>query len=306
MFEPFAVRTNQDFVRDQIAGELDSLALFCPSRVEEPGFRDWWKRAGRVGASPSVAARAYGNEDDDEIREIEQAASRIAVPTLVLRRPAHALSPDASSDPIMALIPGAVRVELPGEDLLIYGCEVDALLAEVSNFVTGEYRVPAPDRELAAILFSDLVASTERAAALGDAHWKRLLDHHDEVARSCIGRRGGSLIKIDGDGTLATFSSATNAVRAAQELRAALLQHELQLRAGIHVGEVDRRGDDVSGIAVVIAARVMAHAQPGELLVSEAVPPVVAGSGIQFSERGEQQLKGVPGTWCLYAITPDD
>jgi class 3 adenylate cyclase len=306
MFEPFPVRTDQDFVRAQIAGELDSLALFCPSRVDEPGFREWWRRAGRVGASPTVAARAYGEEDDGEIREIEQAALRITVPTLVLRRPAHALSPDPSSDPIMSLVPGALRVDLPGEDLVIYGGEADALLAEVSNFVTGEYRLPAPERVLAAVFFSDLVASTERATALGDAHWKRLLDHHDEVARSCIGRRGGAIIKIDGDGILALFPSATNAVRAAQELRAALLQHELQLRVGIHVGEVDRRGDDVSGIAVVVAARVMAQARQGEVLVSEAVPPVVAGSDIEFQERGEQQLKGVPGAWSLYAIPTGD
>jgi class 3 adenylate cyclase len=306
MFEPFDVRTDRKLIRAQIAGEIDSVRLFCPSRAEEPGFREWFTRAGREGASPQSAERAYGEENDDEIRQIEQAASRIAVPTLLLRRPAHALSPDRLSDPILALVPNAVRVDLPGEDHLIFGGEVDALLAEVTLFVTGGARLPAPERELAAIMFSDLVASTERATALGDAHWKRLLDRHDEVARSCIGRRGGTIIKIDGDGILATFPSATNAIRAAQDLRTALLRERLELRAAIHVGEIEHRGHDVSGIAVVIAHRVMEHAKSGEVLVSEAVPPVATGSGLQFQESGRRQLKGVPGTWCLYTVHQED
>lgn len=196
---------------------------------------------------------------------------------------------------------------MPGRDLLIFGGEADALLAEVSRFITGEHRLPEPERALAAIFFSDLVGSTEQATVLGDAHWKRMLDRHDEVARSCIGRRGGAIIKIDGDGdgVLALFTSATNAIRAGCELRTALLRDDLRLRVGIHVGEVDRRDHDVSGIAVVIAARVMAHAKHGGLLVSEAVPPVVAGSGIEFQAYGEHEVKGVPGTWRLYALVEE-
>src|SRR5262249_55534496 len=145
MFEPLDVRTDSSFIQAQIGGTIDSVTLFCPSRADEPGFREWLTRAGRVGASPMMEARAYSYEDDGEVREIEQAASRIVVPTLVLRRPAHALSPDPASDPIISLVPGAVRIELPGEDHAIYGGEVDALLAEVSQFVTGEHRLPAPE-----------------------------------------------------------------------------------------------------------------------------------------------------------------
>ena len=300
--EPFPVRTDRALIGAQIAGEIDSVTLFCPSRADEPGFRQWFTHAGRVGASPQLAARLYGQEEEHEIHEIERIASRLSVPVLVLRRPAHPLSPDHASDPLLSLIPGAVRIDLPGDDLLIFGSEVDSLLAEVSQFVTGDRHLPPPERTLAAIFFSDLVASTEQAAALGDAHWKRLLDHHDEVVRACIGRRGGTIVKIDGDGTLATFPSASNAVRAAQELRTALVQDRLELRVGIHVGEVDYRTDDISGIAVVIAHRVMEYAGQGEVIVSEAVPPAVAGSGLGFQERGEHMLKGVPGTWRLFEV----
>src|SRR5262249_44038629 len=162
----------------QLQGEADSVALWCPSRADEPGFRDWFNRAGQFGASPRLAERAYPLLSDDDVREIEEAASRIRVPVLVLRRPAHPLCPPRTSDPITALVPGAVRVELPGEDLSTFGGEVDALLAEVFRFVTGEHRMSAPERILAAVLYSDLVASTDRAAALGDARWKRVLDRH--------------------------------------------------------------------------------------------------------------------------------
>jgi class 3 adenylate cyclase len=305
MLEPSDPRLlDPAMVRLQLEGKADSLAYFCPSRADEPGFRAWFDRAGQQGASPRLAARAYPQWTDGEIREIEATVSRVDVPTLVLRRPAHIASPEPAHDWAMAHVPGAVRVDLPGEDLLLFGGEVDALLAEVSRFVTGEHRLPAPERVLAAILFSDLVASTERASELGDAHWKRLLDRHDTVARACIGRRGGTIVKIDGDGILATLPSVTNAVRAGQELRSALARDGLDVRAGIHVGDIDRRGDDISGIAVNIAARVMAHAGAGELLVSEVVPALVSGSGMQFEDRGEHTLKGVPGMWRLFEVIP--
>lgn len=305
MLEPVDPRQlDPAMIRLQLEGKADAVAYFCPSRADEPGFRAWFERAGQQGASPRLAARAYPEWTEDEICEIEETISRVDVPTLVLRRPAHIASPEPAHDWAMAHVPGAVRVDLPGRDLLLFGGEVDALLAEVSRFVTGEHRLPTPERELAAILFSDLVGSTERASELGDAHWKRLLDRHDTVARSCIARRGGTIVKIDGDGILATLPSVTNAVRAGQELRSALARDGLDVRAGIHVGDIDRRGDDISGIAVNIAARVMAHAGAGELLVSEVVPALVSGSGIEFEDRGEQTLKGVPGTWRLFEVIP--
>ena len=295
-------RFDPEHVRAQIAGEIDSVALLCPSRADEPGFREWFTRAGQSGASPRLAARAYPIPNDDQVREIEEGAACCRIPTLVLRRPAHFYSPDRSNDRFLALVAGAVRVDLPGEDLSIYGGEVDALLAEASRFVTGSYRAPSPQRVLAAVMYSDLVASTERATSIGDAHWKRLVDRHDEVAHSCVGRRGGAVIKTTGDGVLATFPSATNAIRAAQEIRAALVQHDLHMRVGIHVGEIDQRGNDISGIAVTIAARVMAHAGPGEILVSHAVPPAITGSDIEFHDRGMRRLKGIAETWRVYTV----
>lgn len=293
-----------DIIRGQIAGEIDSVALFCPSRANEPGFREWFTRAGRVGASPTLAGNAYPTWTDDEAREIEQATARIAAPTLVLRRPANQYSPPAASDPVVTLVPGAVRVDLPGEDLLHYGGEVDALLAEISRFVTGEYRLPAPECALAGVLFSDVVASTEQASALGGERWKRLLDRHDELARRCVGRRGGAVIKTTGDGVLAILPSAISAIRAGQELRAALGEEGLDVRVGIHVGDVDRRGDDISGLAVNIAARIMHLAAPGEILVSRTVTDLIAGSTIDFADRGDHELKGVPGAWGLFSVTP--
>src|SRR5262249_52662016 len=304
LFEPVWGRPDAELLRGQFEGTIDSIALWCPSRADEPGFREWFTRAGQTGASPRMAQSAYPVASDDEIRAVEDAASRVRVPVLVLRRPRHALSPERATDPILALLPGALRVDLPGEDVLIYGGEIDALLAEVSRFVTGDYRVPEPERALTAVLYTDLVASTTRATAMGDAHWKRLLDRHDAVSRACVGRRGGTVVKTTGDGILAIIPSVTNALHAAGELHAALGEEELEVRVGIHIGDVDRRGDDISGIAVVIAARVLALAEAGETLVTTAVVGSTAGTSFQFETRGEHQLKGVTGTWLLYAITP--
>ena len=301
LINPSAIRFDRSIVLAQLQGEADSVALWNPSRADEPGFREWFNRAGQLGASPRLAERAYPPLSDDEVRDIEQAASRVRVPTLVLRRPAHPLCPPRASDPIMALVPGALRVDLPGEDLSAFGGEVDALLAEIFRFVTGEHRLPPAERILAAVLYSDLVASTDRTTALGDARWRRVLDRHDEIARACIGRRGGTVIKTTGDGILAILASATNALRAARELRAELLEQDLEVRVGIHVGDIDRRGDDISGVGVVIAARILNLAAPGEVLVSSATVSATTGEPIQFEPRGEHHLKGIPGTWPIFA-----
>jgi class 3 adenylate cyclase len=296
-------RWPRDIVQKQIAGEMDSVALFCPSRANEPGFREWFTRAGRIGASPTRAAHAYPTWTDAEASDIARATARITAPTLVLRRPASQFSPPAASDPVVALVPGALRVDLPGEDLMFYGNEVDALLAEITKFVTGEHRVPAPECALAAVLFSDVVASTEQAATLGGERWKRLLDRHDELARTCVGRRGGTVIKTTGDGILATLPSGISAIRAAQELQSTLAAEGLKIRIGVHVGDIDLRNDDISGLAVNIAARIMHLAAPGELLVSRTVTDLIVGSTIPIADRGEHELKGVPGTWRLFCIT---
>ncbi len=290
-------------IRGQIEGEIDSVPIVCPSRANEPGFREWFNRAGQLGASPGMAERSYAQGTEDEIHSFWAAALRLRVPTLVLRRPASRFSPPSASDPFLTLVPGAIRIDLPGEDLAHFGGEVDALLAEIAHFVTGERRAPTPERLLAAVLYTDLVASTDRATSVGDARWKHVLDRHDEVSRACIGRRGGTVIKTTGDGILAIVPSAANAFRAARELRTALLEEDLEVRVGIHVGDIDRRGDDISGIGVVIAARLLGLATPGEILASSVAVGATTGEPITFVPRGEHNLKGVPGTWPLFTMT---
>jgi class 3 adenylate cyclase len=169
--------------------------------------------------------------------------------------------------------------------------------------VTGEHQLPAPECALAAVLFSDVVGSTERASALGGERWKRLLDRHDHVARTCVGRRGGTVVKTTGDGVVATLPSAISALRAAQEMQAALSDEGLEVRVGVHVGDVDRRGVDISGLAVNIAARIVNIATSGEILVSSTVRQAAASAPLQFESRGEHSLKGVAGEWELFAVS---
>ena len=300
-----AIAPPAELIQGQLAGEIDSVALFAPSRADEPGFREWFDRAGRVGASPRLAAHAFPTPSDAERRAIELAMSRLSAPTLVLRRPASAFSPEPADDLIAAIVPGAVRVDLPGEDRFIVGGEVDALLTEITAFVTGERRPPAPECALAAVLFSDIVASTEQASTLGGERWKRVLDRHDSVSRACVTRRGGAIVKTTGDGIVAIFPAAISAVRAAQDLRAALDHEGLTVRVGLHVGDVDQRGDDISGLAVHIAARIMNLAAPGEILASSTFQSIASAAPVEFEARGEHALKGVAQTVALFAVTDE-
>jgi class 3 adenylate cyclase len=304
LMEPALGRFDRAFIDRQIAGEVDSVEWIAPSRAEEPGFREWFLRAGQVGASPSAAARSYLIPDDDELRALEAAGARTAVPFLLLRRPAASFSPPRDQDSVAALVRGSERVEIPGRDLAMFGGEADAMLAEISRFVTGEHRLPAAERVLVAVLFTDVVGSTEQVSAMGDAHWARLLDRHDAIARSCVGRRGGRVVKFEGDAVMAVFPSAGEAVRCGVDLIAAVADVGLQIRVGIHAGDVDRRGDDLSGMAVNLAARVSAAAGTGEVLVSETVPRLVTGASLAFADRGEHTLKGVPEPWRLFAVVP--
>ena len=304
MVEPTLWRYDRAFIDEQISGAVDSLAWIAPSRADEPGFREWFVRSGQIGASPSAAARSYLVPDEEEVRALEDAAARMAVPFLVLRRPAHPFSPPSDQDAVAAAVRGAARIEIPGRDLAMYGNEAGAMLAEISQFVTGEHLLPEAERVLAAVLFSDVVGSTEQASAMGDTRWARLLDRHDALARSCVGRRGGRVVKFEGDAVMAVFPSAGEAVRCALDLIAAVADVGLEIRVGIHAGDVDRRGDDLSGMAVNIAARVSAAAGTGEVLVSETVPRLVTGASLAFADRGVHTLKGVPEPWRLFAVVP--
>jgi class 3 adenylate cyclase/pimeloyl-ACP methyl ester carboxylesterase len=306
LIDPSPLRVDDTLIRGQLAGEVDSVALFCPSRADEPGFREWFANAGQRGASPRRAAYAYPVTTADDLAEIEHGAASTSVPTLVLRRSANRFCPPRATDPMLALVPTAVRVDLPGQDVFAFGGELDALLEELTRFVTGARPSLAHQRAVTAILCSDLVGSTDRASAVGDAHWKRMLDRHDEIVRACVARRGGTLIKTMGDGTLATVPSASNALRAAEDLRAALGDEGLAVRVGVHIGDVDRRGDDISGLAVVIATRLLALAAPGEIVATSTAVQAATGYPHRFESRGDHRLKGVSGEWAVFALAARD
>jgi len=197
-------------------------------------------------------------------------------------------------------IPCAKFVELPGEDHAGWEGDQDPGNDEIEEFITGHRPVHEPDRVLATVLFTDIVGSTDKAQALGDRRWRDLLDQHDEVARAQLDRHQGRLVKTTGDGLLATFDGPARAIRCASTLREVL---PVPIRAGLHTGEVELRGDDVGGIAVHIGARVAAVAGAGEVLVSRTVKDLVAGSGINFTDKGTFTLKGVPDEWQLYAVS---
>ena len=188
LFEPnTGVRADHDIWRRQIEGEIDSVTLWLPSRADEPGFREWFNSAGQRGASPRLAVRAYARITDDDLRRVTDASSAGQDPDAPLTSTCTSAQPCTGRRSDNRLIPETTRVDLPGSDLSVLGGEVDALIGEIAQFVTGEHHPPAPDRELVAVLCTDLVASTARASELGDARWKRVLDRHDEISRSCIG-----------------------------------------------------------------------------------------------------------------------
>lgn len=229
----------------------------------------------------------------------------IRVPTLVLHRTTDLAVPIEAARYTAGLIPGAKLIEHhEGDHFLVTG-NYPALCADIEEFVTGT-RNDAPatiDRILATVMFTDIVDSTTQAAQMGDAAWRKVLDEHDRTARRLIEQHRGRLIKTTGDGVLATFDGPGRAIRCALGMEPALARLNLSVRAGLHTGEVEDRGDDIGGIAVHAASRVMANAAPGEVLVSRVVADLVAGSGISFADRGETQLKGVPGTWRMLAAS---
>jgi class 3 adenylate cyclase len=280
------------------------LEAAAPSRVDDPAFRAWVDRAGRIGASPGTAGRIWSSIFETSPEERAAGLNDVRTPTLVLHRADCQVLPLSGSRTLAALLPDARLVVLPGADLIPYAGDVDALLAEISVFVAGEHRARAPDRAMLAVLFTDIVGSTEQATSSGDATWRGVLDHHDQMVRSALGRHGGTLVKTTGDGILATFDSASRALAGATDLRAALADIGLQVRVGIHVGEVERRGEDVAGLAVHVAARIMSQAAAGQILVSGAVAQVAAGGLHQFTTLARRALKGLQGEWDVLSLVP--
>jgi class 3 adenylate cyclase len=236
---------------------------------------------------------------DTDVRSV---LPTIRVPTLIIHR-AGDLRADVRGSRWMAeQIQGARYVELPGDDHLIWA-NPDPIFDAVEEFITGVPPASVPDRMLTTVLFTDIVGSTEAAAAMGDDEWRRALDRHDELVRRYVERYRGREIKTTGDGFLAAFDGPARAVRCAQAIADAVTALGIQIRGGAHTGEVEVRGDDIGGLAVHIAARVAGLAGAGEVLASRTVKDLVAGSGISFTSRGTHELKGVPGHWELYAAS---
>ena len=279
------------------AQSIDDLPFTAPSVASDASFTSWWRRAGHRGASPAMARGVWRAAATD----LRFVLDHIQVPTLVLHARDDRLIPAHFGRYVADHIAGARYVELDTADHLPWVAEAD-FAGEIEEFLTGA-RQPAPSgRLLATVLLTDIVSSTEKAIAVGDRTWKERLDLHDRAVDRQFERFGGHLVKRTGDGVLATFDGPARAVQCAGAIRAATHQLGLDVRVGLHTGEIERRGDDVAGIAVHLAQRVSALAQPGEILVSRTVVDLVTGSGLEFADRGEQELKGVPGTWRLYAV----
>jgi class 3 adenylate cyclase len=278
---------------------LDSEAFlrhFAPSAVNNPEFARWLGRCQRLSDSHENLMARVRDQGDMDLRHV---LPTIRVPTLVVyRRNARV----GQYRYVAQHIAGAKQFEVEGEDVLAFVGDTDPMLDAIEEFVTGELPAHETDRVLATVLFTDVVGSTQHAARLGDRRWKELLTNHDRVVGREIERHRGRRIKSTGDGVLATFDGPGRAVRCASAVRQVVGSFGIETRAGMHTGEIELRGDDVAGMAVHIGARVAALANSGEVLVSGTVKDLVIGSGIEFESRGEHELRGVPGTWSLFAL----
>lgn len=276
--------------------ELDILSVIAPSVAGDARFRNWFDAAGRRGASP---ATALALTNAMFTWSLDGLLGSVTAPALVLHRSGNAFVPVEEAEALAAGMANARLEVLPGDDLVAWVGDVDPLLDAIESFLTGAVAATTT-RTLATVLFTDLVSSTEAAAKHGDRKWRELLDVHDNTARRVVRRHNGELVKSTGDGLLAVFDAPGAAIRAAKDLQADISALGLEMRAGIHTGEIERRGADVGGIAVHVAARVQALAGAGEIVVSAVIPALTSGAEFQFDDLGDHQLKGVPGDWRLY------
>jgi class 3 adenylate cyclase len=284
---------------DAVEKGLDYLSLAAPTAAADPSFRAWWVKAGYRGASPSAARMIQSVWLRADVRPV---LPFVRVPSLIIHRRDNDAIRVGHGRYLAEHIPGARLVELDGADDLYWVGDTDEMLAEIEEFLTGERTANDPDVVLATVLFTDIVGSTGRMAEIGERAWSTLLDRHDAAIRRQLGRFGGTEVKTTGDGLVATFTGPAQAVRCAQAIRDAAGQIGLEVRVGVHTGQIENRGVDIGGMAVHIAARVQAAARPGEILVTRTVVDIAVGSGIEFEPRGQRVLKGVPGRWPLFSI----
>ena len=280
-------------------GTGDMIEYFAPSLSGHERAVASVARWERMSASPSAALAILRFIREIDVRPV---LPSIQVPTLVIQRTGDRLTPRAQGRFLAEHIPNARYVEQDGDAHILWLGDLDGLLGEVQEFLTGARTDSDVDRVLATVLFTDIVGSTDLASELGDRRWRQRLDQYDALVRRQLERFRGRQVNTTGDGTLATFDGPARAVRCASAIEEAVQGLDLQIRAGVHTGEVELRGDDLTGIAVHLAARVQALASPREVLVSSTVKDLVAGSGIEFEDRGDYELKGVPGTWRLFAV----
>lgn len=276
-----------------------SLAQYLfPDVIEhDPLVSPWFAKNQRMYMTPTAARRVF-----TQMVDVREALTLVRIPTLVLHREGFQAVPVENGRYLAEHIAGARLAILPGRDGFVFTEPADEALGQIEDFLGGLTAVAIPDRALAAILFTDIVGSTEQASAIGDHAWRNLLATHDALARTLVDQHKGRVVKMTGDGMLATFDGPGRAIRCALSLSDALRSVGLEIRAGLHTGEVEVMGEDIAGIGVHIASRVLGASSPGEVLVSPAVPMLVAGAGFEFEDRGEHELKGVPGTWKLFAV----
>jgi class 3 adenylate cyclase len=281
-------------------GTGDDLVLFAPSRVDDEEFRAWWARCERLSASPANTRAFWLNLASGDVRS---ALATLRTPTLVLQRQGDQFVRVDHARYLAANIANARLVEIPGEDHLPFTGDVNAVLDEVEIFLTGAVPAADLDRVLSTVCFTDIVESTRLAAEMGDRRWRAILETYESVVQRRLDKYRGRYIKSTGDGTLAIFDGPARAIQCMLEVHEAMRELGIEMRAGMHTGEIELRGDDIAGIAVHVAARVIAQADPGEIVTSATVPLLVAGSNIAFTGRGAHELRGLDGTWELFTVT---
>jgi class 3 adenylate cyclase len=303
---PLNERTTEGFDVETVIADLLSVwgtgnyqHVACPDMPWNEEIRAAWARMERMTASPGTLARMMPLVTELDVRAVLPA---IRVPTLVLHHADDAIIPPVLGKYIADHIDGARYVELPGRNVYHFVEPWRDSFQEIAEFLTGSQAEVADDRVLATVLFTDIVDSTHRAAEMGDRDWHALLDAHDAVVRSQLARFRGREVNSTGDGILAMFDGPQRAIRCAMSIRDAVQALGIEVRAGLHTGECQVRGDDIGGIGVHIGARVSALAGPNDVLVSSTLRDLVIGSGLEFDDRGDYELKGVPGQWRLFAV----
>ena len=283
-------------------GKGVAFEALVASQADNASMKSWWARYQRLAASPGAAVRLLQSALETDARSV---LPTITVPVLVLHRAGDPFTGPEHGRYLAERVPGAKFVELSGVDHLFFAEDMDLLLSEIQEFLTGVPEAREPDRLLATVMFVDIVGSTEHATRLGDRQWRDVLDRYYAIARRQFVRFRGREIGTAGDGLFATFDGPARAIRCARTIADEVSVLEIAVRVGIHSGECEVIGDNLGGIAVHTGARIAGQASPSEVLVSSTVRDLVAGSGIRFEDRGRHPLKGVPGEWSLFAVAAD-